>query len=107
MRNLDTGLPRRRHRRQLRTYDNCFTGVEATEWLHKHLKKNPNFDTKEVTREQTVRLLGKLLLAGVITPVTAQSVWKFINRMKEAFPGTAGLYSVRYSKLWLSTVHGF
>ena len=79
MRNLDTGLPRRRHRRQLRTYDNCFTGVEATEWLHKHLKKNPNFDTKEVTREQTVRLLGKLLLAGVITPVTAQTVRTFIG----------------------------
>jgi len=52
----------------MRTYENCFTGAEAIEWLHKHLKKNPNFDG-EVTKEQAVRLLQKLLKAAVIEPV--------------------------------------
>ena len=52
----------------MRTYDNCFTGSEAIEWLHKHLKKNPNFDV-EVTRDQAVKLLQKLLKARVIEPV--------------------------------------
>ena len=52
----------------MRTYDNCFTGSEAIEWLHKHLKKNPNFDG-EVTKEQAVRLFQKLLKAGVVEPV--------------------------------------
>ena len=68
VRNVQQGLPLKRHRRQLRTYENCFTAVEAVEWLHKHLKKNPNFDA-EVTKEQTIMLLGKLLLAGVIHPI--------------------------------------
>ena len=72
IRNLQDGIPQKRHRRQLKTYEKCFTGIEATEWLHKHLKKNPNFDA-EVTKEQTVRLLQKLVRAGVIVPVKLDS----------------------------------
>ena len=48
---LQEGLPQKKHRRQLKTYEKCFTGIEATDWLHKHLKKNPNFDA-EVSKEQ-------------------------------------------------------
>ena len=52
----------------MRTYDNCFTGLEAIDWLHKHLKKNPNFDG-DVTRDQAVKLLQKLIKARVVEPV--------------------------------------
>ncbi len=38
-------------RRNMRTYEGCFSGAEAIDGLHKHLRKNPNFDG-EVTREQ-------------------------------------------------------
>ena len=48
---LQEGIPQKKHRRNLKTYEKCFTGIEATDWLHKHLKKNPNFDA-EVSKEQ-------------------------------------------------------
>ncbi len=54
--------------RNMRVYDDCFTGSEAIDWLHKHLKKNPNFDG-DVSREQAVKLLQKLVKARVIEPV--------------------------------------
>jgi hypothetical protein len=52
----------------MRTYDNCFTGAEAVDWLHRHLRKNPNFDG-DVSREQAVKLMQKLVKARVVEPV--------------------------------------
>lgn len=34
-----------RHRRYMRTYDECFAASDAVEWVHQYLKKNPNFGT--------------------------------------------------------------
>lgn len=52
----------------MKSHENCFTGSEAVNFLHKHLKKNPNFGT-DVTKEQTTMLLDKLLRARVIEPI--------------------------------------
>lgn len=36
-------LPCGRHRRYMKTFDNCFSGASATEWLLQYLKTNGNF----------------------------------------------------------------
>lgn len=43
------GVPATRHRRYMKTYDNCFTAAEAVDWLHAYLRSNCNF-ASEVTR---------------------------------------------------------
>ena len=58
-------MPMKKHRKHLRTYENCFSANEAIEYLHRQLQKNPNFDS-EVSKDQTLLLLQKLLRAGVI-----------------------------------------
>ena len=68
VRSLHDGFPLKKHRKHLRTYEDCFTANEAIEWLHRQLQKNPNFDS-EVSREQTLLLLQKLLRAGVIIKI--------------------------------------
>lgn len=43
------GMPLGRHRRYMKTYDNCFSSSEAIDWLHDYLKSNRNFGA-DVTR---------------------------------------------------------
>ena len=45
------GMPRRRHRRHLKLYNDCFTASEAIDFLHVLLKQNHNIGN-EVTRMQ-------------------------------------------------------
>ena len=68
VRSLHDGIPRKKHRKHLRTYEDCFTANEAIEWLFRQLKTNPNFDS-DVTKEQTLLLLQKLFRAGVIVRI--------------------------------------
>ncbi|KAK7086424.1 hypothetical protein SK128_017618 [Halocaridina rubra] len=68
VRSFYNGMPVSRHWRGLRQYDRCFTASEAIEWLHNHLKSNPNFGSS-VSREQTTKLLRKFLKAGLIEDV--------------------------------------
>ena len=65
VRSLHEGVPRKKHRKQLKTYEDCFTANEVIEWLFCQLKKNPNFDS-DVSKEQALMLLQKLFHAGVI-----------------------------------------
>ena len=51
----------------MKSVEECFTGSEALDWLHKHLRKNPNFES-DVSREQILLLLQKILRSGLITP---------------------------------------
>ena len=46
--------------------------LQAIDWLHKNLQKNPNFGS-EVTKEQTIQLLKKLHRAGIIENVKDDS----------------------------------
>lgn len=59
-----SGIPVGRRRRYMKTYDKAFTANEAIDWMHSYLKNNPNFGT-DVTRQQTIQLLGKLLKARI------------------------------------------
>lgn len=37
------GMPRGKHRRHMRTHDDCFGASEAASWLHRYLAGNQNF----------------------------------------------------------------
>ena len=82
---FNNGVPRKRHWRQLRQYENCFTAAEATSWLHSQLKVNPHFGPT-VTKEQTQQLLCKFLKAGVFEDV--RGVGSKTEHIKE----NSGLY---------------
>ncbi|KAM7161596.1 DEP domain-containing protein 1A isoform 3-T3 [Macrochelys suwanniensis] len=62
------GMPLRKHRQRFRKYGNCFSAVEAVDWLHELLRNNRNFGP-EVTRQQTVQLLRKFLKNHVIEDI--------------------------------------
>lgn len=62
------GMPRGKHRRHMRTHDDCFGASEAASWLHQYLAGNQNFGPG-VTRQQTLQLLQKFLESRVIEPV--------------------------------------
>ena len=52
----------------MRSYDNCFSGSDAADWLFQYLKDNPGFgDT--VTRTKATQLLQKFLENGVFEDV--------------------------------------
>ncbi|XP_043376942.1 DEP domain-containing protein 1A isoform X3 [Chelonia mydas] len=62
------GMPLRKHRQRFRKYGNCFSAIEAVDWLHELLRSNRNFGP-EVTRQQTVQLLRKFLKNHVIEDI--------------------------------------
>ncbi|XP_076034655.1 uncharacterized protein LOC143021201 isoform X2 [Oratosquilla oratoria] len=68
VRSFYNGMPLSRHWRGLRQYDNCFTAADAIDWLHQHLRNDPNFGTS-VSREQTIKLLRKFVKSGLIEEV--------------------------------------
>ncbi|XP_014774234.1 DEP domain-containing protein 1B isoform X1 [Octopus bimaculoides] len=62
------GMPIGRRRRYMKVYDKAFTATEALEWMHKYLKSNPNFGS-DITKQQTVQLMSKLLKARIFEDV--------------------------------------
>ncbi|XP_026511805.1 DEP domain-containing protein 1A-like isoform X1 [Terrapene carolina triunguis] len=62
------GMPLRKHRQRFRKHGNCFSAVEAVDWLHELLRNNRNFGP-EVSRQQTVQLLRKFLKNHVIEDI--------------------------------------
>ncbi|GIY81263.1 DEP domain-containing protein 1A [Caerostris extrusa] len=56
---FQSGMPVKKHRRRIQTYNNCFTASEAVTWLHCYLMNNPNFGT-DVTREQTINFAAEI-----------------------------------------------
>jgi len=76
IRTMRAEMPTKKHKKNLKTYENCFSSSEAIDWLHKNLQKNSNFGT-DVTREQTVQLLSKLARAGIIENVRDEDVQEF------------------------------
>ena len=76
IRTMRADMPTKKHKKNLRSYDNCFSSSEGIEWLHKNLKKNSNFGS-DVTREQTVQLLNKLVRAKIIENVRDEESSEF------------------------------
>ncbi|KAK3929942.1 DEP domain-containing protein 1A [Frankliniella fusca] len=58
------GMPVKRHRSNMKVYDNCFTGSEAVKWFLHTLEMNPLFNTV-ITQEKTVQLLSKFYEEGI------------------------------------------
>ncbi|KAF8771263.1 DEP domain-containing protein 1A [Argiope bruennichi] len=70
---FQSGMPVKKHRRRMQTYNNCFTASEAVTWLHCYLMNNPNFGP-EVTRKLSADEL--------------KLVWKKVtlSRIEKLFP---------------------
>lgn len=60
-----SGMPVRRRWSRFRSYERCFSGSEALDFLHQLLQQNQNFGP-EVSRRQTLQLLSKFLKNHVI-----------------------------------------
>jgi len=82
---FNNGMPRKRHWRQLKHHENCFTASEATSWLHSQLKVNLHFGPT-VTKDQIQQLLCKFLKAGVFEDVRGGET------KVEQFKENSGLY---------------
>lgn len=61
-------MPVRRRWSRFRSFERCFSGSEALDFLHQLLRQNQNFGP-EVSRRQTLQLLGKFLKNHVIEDV--------------------------------------
>ncbi len=72
VRTFHAGMPRKKHRKGMRSVEECFTGTEAAEWMHKRLLRNPNFGPN-VSRDQTNMLLQKMLRANILVPAEAEA----------------------------------
>ncbi len=90
-------MPLKKHKKNMRTYENCFSSTDAVDWLQKSLQKNPNFGA-EVTKEQTVLLLQKLYRAGIIENVREDS-------NDEEFKVNIFYFKSRFSILSLAREH--
>ncbi|XP_052034796.1 DEP domain-containing protein 1A isoform X1 [Apodemus sylvaticus] len=86
------GMPLRKHRQHLKKYSNCFTAVEAVDWLYDLLRSNNNFGP-EVTRQQTIQLLRKFLKNHVIEDIKGRWGSESLddNNQLFRFPATSPL----------------
>ena len=66
----------KRKRWRLKSYEQCFSGAEALEWLHNYIQNHPSFGA-HVTKEQTFLLLQKFLENKVFENATSKSNKKF------------------------------
>ena len=66
----------KRKRWRLKSYENCFSGVEAVEWVHNYLQNHPAFDGN-ITRDQAFMLLQKFLDRNIFCPATGKECKKF------------------------------
>ena len=69
------GMQLKRKRWRLKSYEHCFSGAEALEWLHTYLQNHPSFGD-HVTREQAFLLLQKFLDNKVFLNAVAGKVNK-------------------------------
>uniref|UniRef100_A0A915PT49 DEP domain-containing protein n=1 Tax=Setaria digitata TaxID=48799 RepID=A0A915PT49_9BILA len=68
IRRFRSGMQLKRHRRQLRIFDDCFTGREAVDFMMKELPKFI-YDGREVTRFNCSKLLSIYLNMGLFCAV--------------------------------------
>lgn len=66
----------KRRRWRLKSYDQCFSGSDALQWLYSYLQNHPSFGT-HVTREQAFMLLQKFLESNVFLGVVEKNSKKF------------------------------
>lgn len=68
-------VPLKKHWRNFRTYQDCFSASEAVEWLYRYLKSSPNFKSHTtLTRQQAIQLLQIFLKEKIIEDVRASDI---------------------------------
>ncbi|CAG9530020.1 unnamed protein product [Cercopithifilaria johnstoni] len=68
IRRFRSGMPIKRHRRQLRVFDDCFTGREAVDFMMNELPKFIH-DGREITRSNCSKLLDMYMNMGLFCNV--------------------------------------
>ncbi|XP_047123741.1 DEP domain-containing protein 1A isoform X1 [Hydra vulgaris] len=70
------GMILKKKRWRLKTYEQCFSGAEALNWMHAYLQNSPAFDAN-VTRKQAFLLLQKFLENNIFESVLGKSYRQF------------------------------
>ncbi|GFN95197.1 dep domain-containing protein 1a [Plakobranchus ocellatus] len=75
-------LPCGRHRRYMKTFDNCFSGSAAIEWLLQYLKTNDSFQS-DISRSKAASLVNKLYHAGIFEEVQVTKSMRHKTEVQE------------------------
>ncbi|OWA53477.1 hypothetical protein BV898_17905 [Hypsibius exemplaris] len=59
------------HWKNMRKYEDSFTGLEAVDWMMEYLKRNPNFGEEKGTRTICIKMCDRLLQHGAFEAVRA------------------------------------
>jgi hypothetical protein len=87
----------KRHRKNLKTFEDCFYAKRAVDWVHRYLIGSPFFGKHEVSRFQAVQLLRKFLRCEIIKKVDTsegdfyefldnRDLYCFASHVKENMP---------------------
>ncbi|XP_057299672.1 DEP domain-containing protein 1A-like [Hydractinia symbiolongicarpus] len=76
LKSFKEGMELKRRRWRLKSYEQCFTGAEALDWLHNYLQNSSSFGA-HVTREQAFMLLQKFLDNDVFRNAAGKASKKF------------------------------
>ncbi|KAI3383005.1 hypothetical protein SNEBB_004085 [Seison nebaliae] len=94
-----TRMPTGKHRKYLRTFDNCFYGSEAVKWFEDWFSTEGKEDGTETSKENIIKLLGCFQSAGVFQEVGLDTS----NQLK-SFNGNNRIYKFLPKKsLYLPT----
>lgn len=64
-------MPLKRHWKNFRTFNDCFTASEAIDWTYRYLKSSPNFQHLTITKINAIKLLQIFLKERIIEDVRA------------------------------------
>lgn len=64
-------MPLKRHWKNFRTFNDCFTASEAIDWTYRYLKSSPNFQHLTITKTNAIKLLQIFLKERIIEDVKA------------------------------------
>ncbi|CAF0977052.1 unnamed protein product [Brachionus calyciflorus] len=70
-------MPLKRHWKNFRTFNDCFTASEAIEWIYSFLKSSPNFQHLNITRQNAIKLLQIYLKERIIEDVRSGENFSF------------------------------
>ncbi|VBB30258.1 unnamed protein product [Acanthocheilonema viteae] len=97
IRRFRSGMPVKRHRRQLRVFDGCFAGREAVDFMMNELPKFIH-DGREITRSNCSKLLGTYMNMGLFCTVRGKyddneafkesELYRFSNNSPELLAAT-------------------
>jgi len=70
------GMEIKRKRYRLKSYERCFSGAEALDWIHSYIQQDPSFGA-HVTRKQAFMLLQKFIENDVFQNAVGKVTKKF------------------------------